>query len=117
MTNNEFEHLQSGDVIAPGAFKHQAGLKVPVRVGFDGPVIGEAEIGPDGETISMELDSGAIPRELRDMFLTGMADALSIDTFKTPAVPDRDPVADMKRVLTQEEKSQRWNQNNLPYGM
>lgn len=82
---------------------------VPVTIG--GREVGKAEISMGGDIINVELDSGSLPRELRDMFLEGMADAISIDTYKTPAQPAP------PRPLTQEEKSQRWNQNNLPYGM
>lgn len=95
-----------GEVIRPGAFDKFVGLSVPVTIG--GRVVGKAEISRDGEIINAELESGALPRELRDMFHMGFADALSIDTVKTKAVP-REP--------TQEEKSQCWQQATLPWGM
>lgn len=79
---------------------------VPVTIG--GRVVGQGEISRDGEVITIELESGTLPRELRDMLLMDLADGISIDTVKTPASP---------KSLTQEQKSQRWNQDNLPYGM
>lgn len=94
--------------IAPGAFEKFVGLKVPVTIGE--MVVGSAEISRDGEVINIELASGYVPRELRDMFLMGLAEGLSIDTIKRPAVPAPAPP-------TQEQKSQRWNQRNLPFGM
>lgn len=79
---------------------------VPVTIA--GREVGRAEISRDGEVITVELNSGSLPRELRDMFLIGHADALSIDTHHTPAIP---------APLTQEQKSQRWNQRTLPHGL
>jgi len=99
--------LGDDTVISPGAFKSVDGLKVPLRLGQGGPIIGTAEISRDGEVITAELKSGHIPNELRDMFVVGLADGLSIDTCKTPARP---------APLTQEQKSQRWNQRTLPHG-
>jgi hypothetical protein len=111
MVNGQLKgHCLVGDdtVISPGAFKRMSGLKVPLRLGQDGPIIGEAEISNDGEVITAELTTGSIPGELRDMFLIGHADALSIDTCKVQAYP---------APLTQEQKSQRWNQRTTPYGV
>ena len=80
--------------------------KMPVVVG--GKRVGMAELSRDCEIISIELETGLVPDAIRDMILTGMTHALSIDTVLTPAVP---------QPLSQEEKSARWNQTNLPYGM
>lgn len=81
-------------------------MKVPVTIA--GRVCGRAEISNGGDIINIELTPDALPGELRDMFLKGHADALSIDTHLRPEHP---------APLTQEQKSQRWEQRNIPHGM
>lgn len=120
-------------VLAPGALKKAAIQGIPVT--FEGRRVGTAELSEDGEIINAELASGELPKNLRDAFLVGLADSLSISVNYREAVPYsmepivtcicktikdvpvQCPVHGEKRPLTQEEKSQRWNQRTLPYGM
>lgn len=82
----------------------KAAIHVPVT--FEGRQVGKAEISEDGEIITAELDNiDNLPKNLREIFLVGMADGLSIGVNYKPAV------------ASQEEKSQRWNQKTLPWGM
>lgn len=89
--------------------EEQLFCKMPVYVGE--VRVGMAELSRDCEIISIELNSGQVPDTIRQMILTGMTDGLTIDCHTTPAVPAEVPP------MTQEEKSARWNQTNLPYGM
>lgn len=84
-------------------------VKMPVYVA--GHRAGMAQLSRDCEIISVELDTGIVPDEIRQMILAGLVDGLSIDTHKIPAVPAQ------PQPISQEQKSSRWNQDNLPYGM
>lgn len=82
-------------------------IRVPVK--FEGREVGVAEISEDGEIITAELNNvDNLPSNLREAFLIGIADSVSLGINYTPAYP---------APLTQEQKSQRWNQRTLPHGM
>lgn len=81
-------------------------VKMPVVV--CGRRVGTAQLSRDCEIINIELDVGEVPDTLKQMILVGAADAISIDVHTTPAVP---------MPISQEQKSARWNQDNLPHGM
>lgn len=86
--DKEFKELEPGDVIAPGAFAKVADMTVPVK--HNGQTIGMAEISPDGEIITAELNDGLLPKVLKFSLREGLADGISISPNYVPAVPKKE---------------------------
>lgn len=65
-------------------------MKLPIK--FDGFIIGEAEVSPDGSIIKAELDLSGVGQEIRDILSSGLTDSLSIRPNHIPVVRKKPPI-------------------------
>src|SRR5665647_332096 len=67
-------------------FCHCHGLqcKITVPIKLDGFLIGKAEISPDGQIITSELEKSHIGQEIREALILGLADSISIKANYVP---------------------------------